>query len=935
MAATSEKAVAPRKLVRVRLCILLGATALAGIAAPICALAAPQPLSHSAASASNPEVKQLLADAQKAMESGNVRLALIHLKNAVRIAPDDGVVRARLGIAFLRAGDLPGAERELRQARKIGAPADLVLPPLLHVMFARNESQAILAQFPDPGDGAHQPAAADILAARALALQRLKQAPEAMDAMDRSLKLRRDAQGLLNRARLSLHSGDTQAANRFTDEAVQRFPDSPDALMFKAELLLASGDKKAAAALADRLAEKFPNNPSSQLGRIEIFLSLKQEDNARPLVEKLLAANPDLPIALYYKALLMARKGDTKGAWIVIQGLPEGALDDFPNTAAIIAQIAENAGKAEVAASILNRILVRNPDLTAIRLPLAVLRLGRGSPQAALRVLEPIKTSTDPAVVALLSRVRHEMDGAQAPLSAPSPADAQKEPSRPQTFEALSAAAARSPTNPAMVLPYVGALVEKGRLAEALAATDKLAADPRQRAVALAYRGRILLLKKDAAGAQAAFDKAIQIEPSTQMALRGRLNLLLAAQRDAEAERDIRALFALDPKDLTALLGSAEIAARRGQDQNAREMLNKAAALWPQSELPRLALIRHLMSRQDLGASLKLADDLVRTHPQNPEALALQGQIHAMRGEHKEAVASFRRLAAASPNAGEPQAQLARALFATGDRAGAARAMDAAAKLDPDNIKVRTDQVSLQLTLGRRDEALASAKSFHQRKPGLESDFLLADAFAQTGDTSQAWALLAKRFSEKPNSVVLQRLMRVAMQPSERQRTRDFASSWLGRYPQDTAVRLEYAGLLMQANENAKAAKEYEIVLKQEPQNFAAMNNLAWLIQDSDPKRAVSMLTLAAKLSHDAPEIIDTLGWIKLRQKDIPGGLKLLQKAHALQPQNGEISYHLAVALDRNADRASARKLLKALLTSGIRFQSQPAAEKLSAAWQN
>jgi hypothetical protein len=54
--------------------------------------------------------------------------------------------------------------------------------------------------------------------------------------------------------------------------------------------------------------------------------------------------------------------------------------------------------------------------------------------------------------------------------------------------------------------------------------------------------------------------------------------------------------------------------------------------------------------------------------------------------------------------------------------------------------------------------------------------------------------------------------------------------------------------------------------------------------------------------------------------------LVLLNRAHALQPGNGQITYHLAVALDANAKRNEARKLLKSLLDRGLKFTDRPAA---------
>jgi hypothetical protein len=62
--------------------------------------------------------------------------------------------------------------------------------------------------------------------------------------------------------------------------------------------------------------------------------------------------------------------------------------------------------------------------------------------------------------------------------------------------------------------------------------------------------------------------------------------------------------------------------------------------------------------------------------------------------------------------------------------------------------------------------------------------------------------------------------------------------------------------------------------------------------------------------------------------------LALLSKAHASKPQDGEITYHLVVALDASGQRGPARQLLKSLLASGVKFQDLPAANKLAADWR-
>ena len=159
-------------------------------------------------------------------------------------------------------------------------------------------------------------------------------------------------------------------------------------------------------------------------------------------------------------------------------------------------------------------------------------------------------------------------------------------------------------------------------------------------------------------------------------------------------------------------------------------------------------------------------------------------------------------------------------------------------------------------------------------------------------------------------------------------------SGWLAKNPTDIAVRMNYANLLMTQQNNAQAITQFQTILKQDPNSIVALNNLGWLLQTSDPKRAISLLTLAQKIAPNSPDVIDTLGWVKLQQKDAAGAVALLNKAHASKPGDGEITYHLVAALDANGQRAAARQMLQTLLASKVKFQSLPAANKLAAEWR-
>jgi len=278
---------------------------------------------------------------------------------------------------------------------------------------------------------------------------------------------------------------------------------------------------------------------------------------------------------------------------------------------------------------------------------------------------------------------------------------------------------------------------------------------------------------------------------------------------------------------------------------------------------------------------------------------------------------------------------LGNALFATGDRGGALAALDTAAALSPESPIVKNAQINLQFAFGNADTAVAQARAFQASYPGSQADLLLADTLTRAKHFDQASDVLAKSLAGKPDGNVLSRLVQLKISAGDKKAANSLMSQWLDRNPKDLTVRRDFALLLIGQNDYPAARVQYEAILKQDANDTVAMNNLAWLIQRSEPERALSLLTHASQLAPNSADVADTLGWFKLQQqKDAAGSLALLQHAHALKPQDAQITYHLVVALDANAKRDAARSLLKSLLASGAKFKEQPDALRLASAWR-
>ena len=95
-----------------------------------------------------------------------------------------------------------------------------------------------------------------------------------------------------------------------------------------------------------------------------------------------------------------------------------------------------------------------------------------------------------------------------------------------------------------------------------------------------------------------------------------------------------------------------------------------------------------------------------------------------------------------------------------------------------------------------------------------------------------------------------------------------------------------------------------------------------------DP-RAIELAERAYNMAPNRAEIMDTYGWLLVKSGGIEQGLRLLEEAARLTPNNGDIRYHLAATLAKAGDQSRARDELGALLDSGADFPEKAAAQAL------
>ncbi len=364
----------------------------------------------------NKNVVKLLDEARVAMKAGKISDAIQALNLAYSLEPNNPNVLARLAVVLNMDGNYQDALDRLRMAKRKGAAADVVLAPMLEAMLAMGQNQVVLDLFPDPGPASHGYAAGIILRARASALQMRGDRAGATAALNRSLAILSDFDGVMTAGRILLMQGNFDAADARADQALKLKPGNIDALILKIDLTMQKHATAKAQDLAERLVADNPRSMVALLTRIKVYMSTDRTDKAEPDIDRILEEKPNMPFLRYYKAVVLARHGDVKGAWDIAHSLPKEYIQIDPGLAINVANMAVAAGYLDSASSLLNVAVLRFPDQLEARLQLADIRLRQNSPQYALNALDLVKDSKDPRVAVLYARIaltKHAKLGAQ------------------------------------------------------------------------------------------------------------------------------------------------------------------------------------------------------------------------------------------------------------------------------------------------------------------------------------------------------------------------------------------------------------------------------------------------------------------------------------------------------------------------------------------
>lgn len=885
--------------------------------------------------------------AQDFESKGEFRSGILELKNAIQKNPESAQARLLLGQIYIEAQDGNSAEKELRRARDLGVNGDMIAPLLGEALLLQEEFRKVLDEIAatDRMSSAHR---AQVLRIRADALFGLRQYRDACATYESALEL--DSThvpvywGLANCA---YGQRDLAQAKSLLEKAVETEPKNASSWIKLGDFHRRQDAYPEAEAAFTNAVQAAPRNAGAYVNRAGTRLVLRNEEGAKADFKKASEIAPKDPSVRYMQALFHYRAGKFEAAREELEALNRAAPNHFQANL-LLGFVSYRLGNLQSAENHLARVLNIAPSASDVRLALASAQMRLGRPQQAMETLQPLLAGGRPAnpeALALAGDIYMSLrnfHSAQAYYQraveiAPQSANIRTQLARSalaggdadlavaELLQAVRMDAKPSAADTLLIMTRLDQAKYDQSLTDIAALEKKQPTNP----LASYLRGQAYLGKADRARAEAAFARALELDPLFAPAAVGLANLKVLDGKHAEAEKVLKRLLEHNPKSLEAMIGLADLARTANRPNEALDWLNKAIATDPDALGPRQHLVAHYLAAREHNKALVVANEAVARHPNNVLALRLLARVHIAQRNFVSAVATYSRITGLQPDSPTALFELANAQMGMRQFAAARESLRRAQALAPDSLEPKAALVSLDSAEGKLDSALKRAQALQISHPGETAGYILAgDLLMATSRYAEAVRNYEKAFAIAANGPVAISLYRALRAAGKGSQAISVLAQWVERSPADDISRLYLATAFRNAGRSQDALRHLNYLLSKNPKNALAFNELAITQQRLKDPRARESAERAYEIS-PVPAIADTLAMIYLESGDQRRALELLEEAVKSGTTNPEILYHHALALARNGQNAKAKEALRKLLAAGQAFPQESEARAL------
>ena len=857
--------------------------------------------------------EELLQEGNRLSGEGNFRGAVVLYKNALE--KDVNYIDARVGLAdaYLSSGNFDRAEKEFQKVLlQNPSQTDILLKMATIYIQKKQPEKALLeldkfhADNPETVEslvlyGRAHGASGDINSAESLFKKALQLDPGSVAPR-------------LNLAKVSLQKKNLAKAKNYLEEVISIDSQEIEAYYLLANIETRQGDREAALAAYQKIIQVDVKQLQAFYMSGILQMDLGDLDAAKATVDKILASFADRPEGSRLNGLLLYRQGKYAEAKIAL----ESSLQKQQHLLSYFFLGLSYYGleQYELALNQFQKALDLNPGFERARVLVSMTLLKQKRlDDAIIEIQKVLRTNPNNAyahnILGSAYLANGQYDKGMAELDAateldPTLADAhlkrgifhlakgQGAAGEADLVKAVAAAPEVLNGRLMLVTHYLRQKNYSAAIQNLQDGMDGSKAD----ALLNNYLAAAYFSQKKPQQALAALEKAKQVNPEYLTPYFNIASYYASQSEYNKAIAEYQLVVAKDSKNIRALLGVAALYNVQGKESELDKIYAQIEATG--SEQGFVAAARYQLKKKDMAETLAVVDRGLELHKASAPLLELKGGLHLQQKQLDEAESAYTKLSGISPERGN-------------------------------SLLVR-----LYLSSGQAGKAETLISELLQSAPDKEYPYLLSSGLLR-GQKKQKEAadILQKGIATVANPVRLQmQLGRIYEKNGQFQQAEQLYQLIIDKAPRFSPAYTSLGFLKERSGDKGAALGFYKSALKYDTKNIPALNNLAYLLADNfgEEKEALDYAMNAYRLQPNDPRIMDTLGYILVKNKRAKDSLNLLEKANELLPDIPAVALHLAMAKIETGDKLAAKELLNQVVAkSGVEADVKLAKKLLKA----
>ena len=462
-----------------------------------------------------------------------------------------------------------------------------------------------------------------------------------------------------------------------------------------------------------------------------------------------------------------------------------------------------------------------------------------------------------------------------------------------QARAAVARALAIKPDSPEAQVADARMQAGDGNVDGALKVLDTMLAKAPATTVGWQFKGDLLMHgKSDLAGAAAAYRKALEIRadlPETHAAL---ITLAFAQNDKPAAATQIDALKKVLPNHPQTRFFEAQLAFANSDFTRARELLQPLLRAMPEH-----VGVLHLAGATEfrlnsISRAETLLSQAVQLAPNFIGARRALAQVHLRQRQAAKAQALLRPLIDKGQADSESLSMMAQASIMLGDTKAADDYFAKAAKLKPDDKRIRAAQALGQLAKGNAEAAFVELETLAAGDKGTAVDMAIISAHLRRNEIDKALKAIDVLEKKQPDSPVAPNLRgRLQLQQKDLAGARKSFEQALTRDAKFVAAAAALAAIDLADKKPDAAKARFQSVLKADPKNAQAMLAMAELVLRSGGKReqATQWINDAIRADPVSPSARLALVDHHLQVRDFKAALAAAQTAVGALPDHADL----------------------------------------------